>query len=117
MSPDLLLGVLRATAGPLRSDLIRAMPTPEWERFEAFLWSTSSLLVVAEGEETAAKVASGAADRSVQRAVEAYGFVPSGSPRVDKTFARGSTVSLGEIRRRDVSARRPHPRWQRLPAS
>jgi glyoxylase-like metal-dependent hydrolase (beta-lactamase superfamily II) len=108
------------------------MPTPERERFEAFLWRTSSLLVVAEGEslvvdpaisadevagigrramelgapvrqvlithgdwdhvcgiggfpdavvamgeETAAKVASGAADRSVHRAVEAYGFVPS----------------------------------------
>jgi glyoxylase-like metal-dependent hydrolase (beta-lactamase superfamily II) len=26
------------------------MPTPEWERFEAFLWRTSSLLVLAEGE-------------------------------------------------------------------
>jgi len=26
------------------------MPTPGWERFEAFLWRTSSLLVVAEGE-------------------------------------------------------------------
>jgi hydroxyacylglutathione hydrolase len=128
------------------------MPTREWERFEGFLWSTSSLLVVAEGEslvvdpaisadevagidsralalgapvrqvlithgdwdhvcgiggfpdamvamgeETAAKVASGAADRSVQRAVEAYGFISSGSPRVDKTFARGSAVSLGEF--------------------
>ena len=128
------------------------MPTPGWERFEAFLWRTSSLLVVAEGEslvvdpaisaeevagidrralelgapvrqvlithgdwdhvcgiggfpdavvamgeETAAKVTSGAADRSVQRAVEAYGFVPSGSPRVDKTFRRGSAVALGEF--------------------
>jgi hydroxyacylglutathione hydrolase len=131
---------------------MRAMPTPEWERFEAFLWRTSSLLVFAEGEslvvdpaisadevagigrramelgapvrqvlithgdwdhvcgiggfpdavvvmgeETAAKVVSGAADRSVHRAIEAYGFVPSGSPRVDKTFARGSAVALGEF--------------------
>ena len=128
------------------------MPTPAWERFEAFLWRTSSLLVVAEGEslvvdpaisadevagidrralelgapvrqvlithgdwdhvcgiggfpdavvamgeETAAKVEDGSRVQSIQRAVEAYGFVPSGSPRVDKTFARGSAVALGEF--------------------
>jgi len=53
--------------------------------------------VVAMGEETAAKVDCGAADRSVKRAVEAYGFVPSGSPRVDRRFVRGSAVSLGEF--------------------
>jgi glyoxylase-like metal-dependent hydrolase (beta-lactamase superfamily II) len=51
--------------------------------------------VVAMGEETAEKVTTGAAEKSVQRAVEALGFVPAGSPRVDRTFARGSAVALG----------------------
>lgn len=124
--------------------------TPSWERFEAFLWKTSSLLVfadgeslavdpaisadevagiggraeelgapvrrvlithgdwdhvcgiggfpdaeVAMGEETGEKVASGRADESVRRAVEHYGFVPAGSPRVDRTFPRGRAVALG----------------------
>jgi hydroxyacylglutathione hydrolase len=128
------------------------MPTPGWERFEAFLWRTSSLLavgeseslvvdpaisadevaeigrramelgapvrqvlithgdwdhvcgiggfpdaVVAMGEETAAKVEDGSRVQSIQRAVEAYGFVSSGSPRVDETFARGRAVALGEF--------------------
>ncbi len=126
------------------------MPTPGWERFEAFLWKTSSLLVVAEGEslvvdpaitadevagigrralelaapvrqvlithgdwdhvcgiggfpdavvamgeETGEKVASGAADKSVRRAAEHYGVALSGTPRVDQTFRRGSAVELG----------------------
>ncbi len=126
------------------------MPTPRWERFEAFLWETTSVLVLAEaeslvvdpaitadevagiarravelgapvrqvlithgdwdhvcgigglpdaavamGEETAAKVASGAAQKSVQRGVDAYGFTPAGAPRVDRTFERGSAVALG----------------------
>jgi hydroxyacylglutathione hydrolase len=121
-----------------------------WERFEGFLWKTTSLLVVAEGEslavdpaisveevagigrravelgapvrqvlithgdwdhvcgiggfpdadvamgeETGEKVASGRADESVRRAVEHYGFVPAGSPRVDRTFRRGVAVGLG----------------------
>jgi glyoxylase-like metal-dependent hydrolase (beta-lactamase superfamily II) len=150
MSPDLLLALASSHRRPLRSDLIRAMPTPGWERFEAFLWRTSSLLVLAEaeslvvdpaisvdevarigrrahelaapvrhvlithgdwdhvcgvggfpdavvamGEETAEKVASGAADEAVRRAAEAYGFVPSGTPRVDHTFQRGSALELG----------------------
>src|SRR5689334_12575235 len=30
--------------------LIPAMSTPGWERFEAFLWKTTSLLVHAQGE-------------------------------------------------------------------
>ncbi len=47
------------------------------------------------GEETAEKVASGRADRSVRRAAEHYGFVPAGSPRVDRTFRRGLAVALG----------------------
>jgi glyoxylase-like metal-dependent hydrolase (beta-lactamase superfamily II) len=47
------------------------------------------------GEETAEKVASGRADRSVRRAAEQYGFVPAGSPRVDRTFRRGLAVALG----------------------
>lgn len=47
------------------------------------------------GEETAEKVASGRADRSVRRAVEHYGFVPAGSPRVDRRFQRGAAVALG----------------------
>ena len=126
------------------------MPAPRWERFEGFLWETTSLLVLGEseslvidpaitadevarigrkaeelgapvrqvlithsdwdhvcgigafpdavvamGEETAEKVASGRAEKSVQRAVEAYGFVPAGPPRVDRTFVRGSAVALG----------------------
>ena len=126
------------------------MTTPRWERFEAFLWETTSLLVVGEteslvvdpaisadevagierravelgapvrhvlithgdwdhvcgiggfpeavvamGEETAEKVASGAAETSVQRAVEGSGFVRVGSPRVDRTFARGAAAALG----------------------
>jgi hydroxyacylglutathione hydrolase len=124
--------------------------TPGWERFEGFLWKTTSLLVfaqgeslavdpaisadevagigrrglelgapvrhvlithgdwdhvcgiggfpdaqVAMGEETAEKVASGKADESVRRAAEHYGFVPAGSPRVDRTFRRGLAVALG----------------------
>ena len=126
------------------------MPTPRWERFEAFLWETTSVLVLGEaeslvvdpaitadevagiarraeelgapvrqvlithgdwdhvcgigglpdatvamGEETAEKVTAGRAEQSVQRAVEAYGFAPAGSPRVDQTFERGSAVALG----------------------
>ena len=126
------------------------MATPGWERFEGFLWRTTSLLVftedeslavdpaisadevagigrrglelgapvrhvlithgdwdhvcgiggfpdaeVAMGEETAEKVASGKADQSVRRAVEHYGFVPAGSPRVDLTFRRGLALALG----------------------
>ena len=126
------------------------MATPGWERFEAFLWRTSSLLVhaegeslvvdpaisvdevagidrralelaapvrhvlithgdwdhvcgvggfpdavVATGEETAEKVASGAADEAVRRAADAYGFALSGTPRVDQTFQRGSALELG----------------------
>src|SRR5919204_5989831 len=128
------------------------MPASGWERFEGFLWGTSSLLVLAEdeslvvdpaisesevagisrralelgapvrhvlithgdwdhvcgigafpdaivamGEETAEKVASGAADQSVRRAAEHYGFVLSGSPRVDRTFRRGSALALGSF--------------------
>jgi glyoxylase-like metal-dependent hydrolase (beta-lactamase superfamily II) len=126
--------------------------TPGWERFEGFLWRTTSLLVLAQGEslvvdpaisadevagigrrgleldapvrhvlithgdwdhvcgiggfpdaevamgeETGEKVASGRADQSVQRAVEHFGFVPAGSPRVDRTFRRGSAVALGRF--------------------
>jgi glyoxylase-like metal-dependent hydrolase (beta-lactamase superfamily II) len=128
------------------------MPAPRWERFEGFLWRTTSLLVLAEGEslvvdpaisenevagigrqalqlgapvrhvlithgdwdhvcgvagfpdavvamgdETAEKVASGAADQSVRRAAQQYGFVLSGSPRVDRTFRRGSALELGSF--------------------
>ncbi len=47
------------------------------------------------GEETAEKVASGAADQSVRRAAEHYGFAFAGSPRVDQTFQRGSALELG----------------------
>src|SRR5262249_7259507 len=123
-----------------------------WERFEGFLWKTTSLLVhgdgesvvvdpaisddevariglrarelgapvrhvlithgdwdhvcgvaafpdavVAMGEETAAKVTSGAADRSVRRAAEHYAFGLSGPPRVDRTFQRGSALALGSF--------------------
>jgi glyoxylase-like metal-dependent hydrolase (beta-lactamase superfamily II) len=123
---------------------------PRWERFEGFLWETTSLLVLGEaeslvvdpaisadevagigrralelgapvrhvlithgdwdhvcgiggfpdalvamGEETAEKVRTGAAEKSVQRAVDALGFVPSGPPRVDRPFERGKAVALG----------------------
>lgn len=126
------------------------MPTPRWERFEAFLWETTSLLVVGEGEslvvdpavtadevagiarraeelgapvrqvlithgdwdhvcgiggfpeatvamgaETAEKVASGKAEKSVQRAVDGLGFVAAGPPRVDHALERGKAVALG----------------------
>ena len=126
------------------------MPAPRWERFEAFLWETTSLLVpgegeslvvdpaitadevavigrravelgapvrhvlithgdwdhvcgiggfpeaaVAMGEETAEKVESGKAEESVQRAVDALGFVPAGPPRVDQAVERGAAVALG----------------------
>ena len=125
------------------------MPRPRWERFEAALWSTTSLLVVAEGEslvvdpaisseevggigrraleldapirhvlithgdwdhvcgigafpdatavmgeETAERVAGGAAD-AIKRATEHYGLEVSGPPRVDRTFTRGAAVELG----------------------
>src|SRR5215472_4047158 len=121
-----------------------------WERFEASLYSTTSLLVFAEGEslvvdpaiskdevaaialraqelgapvrtvlithgdwdhvcgiagfpeatavmseETGEKVASGAAGEAVQWAAAEYDIVPAGAPRIDQTFRRGSTVSLG----------------------
>lgn len=123
-----------------------------WERFEGFLWETTSLLVLGEreslvvdpaitsdevagiaaraqelgapvgqvlithgdwdhvcgigafpeavvamGEETAAKVEDGSRVQSIQRAVDAYGFVSSGPPRVDETFQRGRAVGLGEF--------------------
>ena len=126
------------------------MPAPRWERFEAFLWETTSLLVVGEaeslvvdpaitadevsqiertagelgapvrhvlithgdwdhvcgigglpdavaamGEETAEKVTSGAAEKSVQRAVDALGFTVCGPPRVDQAFERGKALELG----------------------
>jgi glyoxylase-like metal-dependent hydrolase (beta-lactamase superfamily II) len=128
------------------------VPTPRWERFEAFLWETTSLLVVGEteslvvdpaisadevagigsravelgapvrhvlithgdwdhvcgiagfpeavaamGEETAEKVASGAAEAPVQRAVEALGFDAAGPARVDRTFARGAAIAAGHF--------------------
>lgn len=121
-----------------------------WERFEAFLWRTTSLLVLAEGEsllvdpaitadevagidgrsrelgapvrhvlithgdwdhvcgiaafpdavvsmgdETAERVTSGAAEKSVERAADHYEIVVSGSPRVDQEFSRGSAITLG----------------------
>jgi len=126
------------------------MSTPRWERFEAFLWETTSLLVVGDGEslvvdpaitadevagiarraeelgapvrhvlithgdwdhvcgigafpdavvamgeETAEKVTSGAAEKSVRRAVDALGFAAPGPPRVDEAFERGKAVALG----------------------
>jgi hydroxyacylglutathione hydrolase len=126
------------------------MSTPRWERFEGFLWKTTSVLVLAQdqslvvdpaisqsevarigrraleldapvrhvlithgdwdhvcgvggfpdavvvmGEETAAKVKSGAADDSVRRAAAHYGFALPGPPRVDQTFSRGSALALG----------------------
>ena len=128
------------------------MPASGWERFEGFLWGTSSLLVLAEdeslvvdpaisesevagigrralelgapvrhvlithgdwdhvcgiggfpdavvamGEETGEKVASGRADQSVRRAAEHYGFAFAGPPRVDRTFQRGSALALGSF--------------------
>src|SRR5919197_306547 len=134
------------------------MPASGWERFEGFLWGTSSLLVLAEdeslvvdpaisesevagigrralelgapvrhvlithgdwdhvcgiggfpdavvamGEETGEKVASGRADQSVRRAAEHYGFAFAGPPRVDRTFplsghtADGSGFRLREL--------------------
>src|SRR3954447_9337714 len=128
------------------------MPALEWERFEGFLWNTTSLLlvageeslvvdpaitedevagirrralelgapvrhvlithgdwdhvcgigafpdaVVAMGEETAAKVADGATERSVRRAAEHYGFAAQGSTRFARTFARGSALALGRF--------------------
>jgi glyoxylase-like metal-dependent hydrolase (beta-lactamase superfamily II) len=51
--------------------------------------------MVAMGEETAAKVTSGATEKSVERAVEALGFVPAGPPRVDRPFERGKAIELG----------------------
>src|SRR5581483_3041168 len=116
------------------------MPAPGWQRFEGFLWQTTSLLVLAEGESLVvdpaisedevaaigrralelgapvrhvlvthgdwdhvcgvgafpdATVASGGAERSTRRAAEHYGFVLPGAPRVDRTFARGSSLALG----------------------
>jgi hydroxyacylglutathione hydrolase len=53
--------------------------------------------VVTMSEETGEKVASGGADRSVGRAAEHFDFVPAGSPRVDETFSRGSSVALGSF--------------------
>lgn len=128
------------------------MSRPGWQRFEGFLWQTTSLLVLADGaslvidpaisesevarigrraleagapvqhvlithgdwdhlcgvggfpdavvamgEETAEKVASGAAHQSVRRAAEKYGFVLSGPPRVDRAFRRGSALALGSF--------------------
>lgn len=137
---------------PVSPALIRDMATPRWERFEGFLWRTTSLLVLANhesvvvdpaisadevagidrrarelgapvrhvlithgdwdhmcgvggfpnaevvmGEDTAAKVTSGTADRSVRRAAEHYGFAPAGSPRVDRMFAAGPALALGSL--------------------
>lgn len=120
----------------------------QWERFEASLWSTSSLLVVSDGEslvvdpaisadevtaidlralergapvrhvlithgdwdhvcgigafpdavavmgeETAERVVNRRAE-VLQRA-ESYGLEVAGSPRVDRTFERGSAIALG----------------------
>jgi glyoxylase-like metal-dependent hydrolase (beta-lactamase superfamily II) len=146
------------------------MSTPGWERFEGFLWKTTSLLVLAQGQslvvdpaisesevaridrraleldapvrhvlithgdwdhvcgvggfpnavvvmgqETAERVESGVADRSVRRAAEAYGFAFSGPPRVDRTFSRGSALALGPFVVETFPLLRPHRRWQRLP--
>jgi glyoxylase-like metal-dependent hydrolase (beta-lactamase superfamily II) len=49
------------------------------------------------GEETAEKVESGKAEESVQRAVDALGFVSAGPPRVDQAFERGKAVELGSF--------------------
>jgi glyoxylase-like metal-dependent hydrolase (beta-lactamase superfamily II) len=120
-----------------------------WERFEAFLWETTSLLVhadgeslvvdpaitdrevaairdrslelgapvrhvlvthadwdhvcgtgafpdavVSAGEETAETVARNAGE-TLRRAAEHYGFAVAGSPRVDETFRRGSSLACG----------------------
>ena len=128
------------------------MPAAGWERFEGFLWNTTSLMVHADGEslvvdpaitasevaeigrraleldapvrhvlithgdwdhvcgiggfpdavaamseETEEKVASGAAERSIGRAAEHHGFAVAGSPRVDRTFTRGSALALGSF--------------------
>jgi glyoxylase-like metal-dependent hydrolase (beta-lactamase superfamily II) len=128
------------------------VPKNGWERFEGFLWNTTSLLVCADGEslavdpaitqsevaeigrraielgapvrhvlithgdwdhvcgiggfpdaaaamgeQTGEKVASGAAGRSIARAVEHYGLEVAGSPRVDRTFARGTALALGSF--------------------
>jgi glyoxylase-like metal-dependent hydrolase (beta-lactamase superfamily II) len=128
------------------------MAAPGWERFEGFLWRTTSLLVLGEGESlvvdpaisadevagigrralelaapvryvlithgdwdhvcgigglpdatvamseaTGEKVTSGAADKSVRRAVEHHEFVAAGSPRVDRTFRPGSAIALGSF--------------------
>jgi hydroxyacylglutathione hydrolase len=51
--------------------------------------------VAAMGEGTAAGLATGAADQSIRRAAEKYGFAVSGPPRVDRTFAAGSAIALG----------------------
>jgi glyoxylase-like metal-dependent hydrolase (beta-lactamase superfamily II) len=147
----LSIGATRDGSGPARWIWFDgAEPTPGWKRFEGFLWRTTSLLVLAEGEslvvdpaisadevagiarralelgapvrhvlvthgdwdhvcgiggfsdavvamgeETGEKVASGAADKSARRAAEHYKFVPAGSPRVDQTFRRGLAVALG----------------------
>jgi hydroxyacylglutathione hydrolase len=124
--------------------------TPGWERFEGFLWKTTSLLLFADGEslavdpaisadevaqigargvevgapvrhvlithgdwdhvcgiggfpdaeatmgeETGAKIATGKSDESIRLASEYYKFVPAGSPRVDRTFKRGSAIAVG----------------------
>jgi glyoxylase-like metal-dependent hydrolase (beta-lactamase superfamily II) len=121
-----------------------------WERFEACLWRTTSLLVLADGEslavdpaittdevvgidrrglelgapvrhvlithgdwdhvcgigafphatvamgeETAERVTSGEAEKSIRRAADQYEVVVSGSPRVDQAFSRGSAIALG----------------------
>lgn len=52
--------------------------------------------IAAMGEETAERVASGAAE-SVRRAAEHHGFVLAGAPRVDRTFSRGSALALGSF--------------------
>src|SRR6185437_6252515 len=46
------------------------------------------------GEETGERVTNQGAD-SVQRAAETNGIDVPGSPRVDRTFARGSAIELG----------------------
>lgn len=122
-----------------------------WERFEASLWSTTSLLVSARGEslvvdpaitsaevaridrratelgapirhllithgdwdhicgigafpEAAAVMGEGTAERvtsdgadSVERAARSYGIEVPGSPRVDRTFRRGSATEVGPV--------------------
>jgi hydroxyacylglutathione hydrolase len=125
------------------------VPAPTWERFEATLWSTTSLLVLAEGEslvvdpaisadevseiarrareldapirhvlithgdwdhvcgiagfgdavavmgeETAERVMS-RDPAALEQAAEHYELGIAGSPRVDRTFSRGSAIALG----------------------